>query len=131
MRQGRGDKYDLFVYDLPSGEITRLTQNEGDNENPSWSADGRVIVYSSSRDVTERNQTEVALREHDALLNAVMKLLPVGVWVADKQGKIVFGNDSAQKIWGGSRYVGIEQFGEYKGWWLTIGVQRWTAMASN
>ncbi|HBU69550.1 MAG TPA: hypothetical protein DEE98_04105 [Elusimicrobia bacterium] len=49
MRQGRGDKYDLFVYDLPSGEITRLTQNEGDNENPSWSADGRFIVYSSSR----------------------------------------------------------------------------------
>lgn len=83
--------------------------------------EGQGLIYSSSRDVTERHKAEVTLREHDALLNAVMKILPVGVWVTDKTGNIVFGNDAAQEIWGRRHYVGIEQFSEYKGWWLASG----------
>lgn len=48
MRQGR-DNNDIFVYDLEKDSITRLTQDEGSNENPSWSPDGRFLVFSSSR----------------------------------------------------------------------------------
>ena len=43
------DNYDIFLYDLPKQKIIRLTENQGDNENPSWSQDGRFIVFSSTR----------------------------------------------------------------------------------
>ena len=69
-------------------------------------------------EIHEREHIEAALRENEELLTSVMKLLPVGVWIMDAEGKIIFGNTAGQRIWAGARYVGIEQFGEYKGWWL-------------
>ena len=82
-------------------------------------------------EIIEREHIEKALRENEELLTSVMKLLPVGVWVMDAEGKIIFGNAAGQKIWAGTRYVGIEQFGEYKGWWLDskklIGPHEWAA----
>jgi len=48
MRAGR-EHYDLYIYDLPSGSLSRLTQDEKNNENPTWSPDGRFIVFSSGR----------------------------------------------------------------------------------
>lgn len=73
------------------------------------------------RDITEQKRVEEALLESEALLQATMKILPVGLWIMDAEGKIVFGNAAGQQIWAGERYVGIEQFGEYKGWWLDSG----------
>lgn len=49
MREGRGN-YDLYVYELATSKVFRLTQGSGTNENPSWSPDGRFIVFSSNRD---------------------------------------------------------------------------------
>ena len=48
MRQQKGN-YDLFVYDLPTSKITRLTSNQRNNENPAWSPDGRFVAFSSTR----------------------------------------------------------------------------------
>jgi PAS domain S-box-containing protein len=45
----------------------------------------------------------------------------VGVWLADKQGLITYGNPAGRQIWAGARYVGMDQFGEYKGWWVETG----------
>lgn len=50
------------------------------------------------------------------LLEKVLELLPVGVWILNRQGKIVYANSGARKIWAGANYVGIEQFDEYIGW---------------
>lgn len=55
------------------------------------------------------------------LLEQMLTILPVGVWIMDESGKILYGNPAGQRIWGGARYVGIEQFGEYKGWWAATG----------
>lgn len=41
--------YDIYVYDLGTMYITRLTRDQGKNENPSWSPDGRFLVFSSNR----------------------------------------------------------------------------------
>jgi TolB protein len=48
---GRDERnvFDIFVYDLRTGKIDRVTQNQGSNSDPSWSPDGRLLVYASSR----------------------------------------------------------------------------------
>jgi PAS domain S-box-containing protein len=50
-----------------------------------------------------------------------MDLLPVGVWIADRYGTIVHGNAATQEIWAGARYVSMDKYGEYKGWWADSG----------
>jgi PAS domain S-box-containing protein len=83
---------------------------------------GKVLgVFAAARDVTERNKAERAMRESEALLQAIMKMLPVGLWVIGADGNIVFGNEAAKQIWAGVRYVGVEQLGEYKGWRVDTG----------
>jgi len=48
---GRDERnvFDIFVYDLRTGKIDRVTQGQGSNYDPAWSPDGRLIVYASSR----------------------------------------------------------------------------------
>lgn len=48
MRLGR-EHYDLYIYDLPSASLMRLTKDEKNNENPTWAPDGRFIAFSSTR----------------------------------------------------------------------------------
>jgi PAS domain S-box-containing protein len=78
-------------------------------------------VFAAARDITKRKMAQEALRQNEELLRNVLELLPVGVWITDKNGVITQGNPAGQKIWAGSRYVGIGQCGEYKGWWLDTG----------
>lgn len=40
---------DIFVVDQ-AGEITRITQDQGNNKDPTWSPDGRHIAFVSDRD---------------------------------------------------------------------------------
>ena len=42
-----------------------------------------------------------------------------GPWTA--AARITHGNPAGQRIWAGARYVGPEEFGEYKGWWADSG----------
>ena len=79
---------------------------------------GAIIV---NQDITERKQTEQALKEREALFSTAFQYLPVGVWLTDQTGKITYGNPAGQAIWAGARYVGMESYGEYKGWWLSTG----------
>jgi PAS domain S-box-containing protein len=65
------------------------------------------------------------------LFRRVLEILPVGVWIQNAVGKIIIGNEAGKRIWGGAKYVGIEQFGVYKGWWLESGepikAEEWAA----
>lgn len=91
--------------------ITAVKGNAGETTN----------YVATLRDITEQKRVEEALQKSEALLQATMKILPVGLWIMNAEGKIVFGNTVGQQIWAGARYVGVEQFGEYKGWWLDSG----------
>jgi len=42
--------FDIVVKDLGSGKMTRITQGQGNNEEPTFSPNGRVVAFSSSRD---------------------------------------------------------------------------------
>lgn len=81
------------------------------------------LVLSFIEDVTDRKQAEEALRQSEELLRDVLENLPVGVWLIAPDGKIVFGNPAGKEIWGGAKYIGIDSFAVYRGWWLESGKQ--------
>jgi len=45
---GGSTGYDIWVYDVSSGTATQVTATAGDERNPTWSATGLTLVYSSS-----------------------------------------------------------------------------------
>ena len=48
---GRDENYnfDIFTLSVKDGTVRRLTQNQGSNDEPSWSPDGRHIAFASTR----------------------------------------------------------------------------------
>jgi TolB protein len=42
-------QYDIFLVDPATGDISRLTQDQGNNESPSHSPDGHHLVFTSTR----------------------------------------------------------------------------------
>jgi signal transduction histidine kinase len=71
----------------------------------------------------ERSRNVEALAQSTRLLQQVLETLPVGVWVVGSSGRIIYGNAAGQQLWGGARYVGIDGFDQFKGWWLDSGRQ--------
>ncbi|MDY6972424.1 MAG: Tol-Pal system beta propeller repeat protein TolB [Thermodesulfobacteriota bacterium] len=41
--------FEIYTMDANGGHLRQLTENQGDNEDPCWSPDGRYIVFSSNR----------------------------------------------------------------------------------
>ena len=102
------------------------------NLSPILDSSGEVeFLAFSLKDVTIRTQALAQIQQNEELLRNVLETLPIGVWLVDKTGKIVQGNRAGHEIWAGGRYVGIEQYGEYKGWWANTGKkiepQEWAA----
>ena len=85
------------------------------------SFDGRPAEIVLANDVTERLFAEEALRANEKLLRTVLETLPVGVWLVTSEGVVVKGNPAGKEIWGGEKYVGIDQYDEIKGWWADSG----------
>jgi len=80
--------------------------------------DGGLRGYAEvTRDITQSRRSEDAMRHSETMLRSVLDTLPVGVWMIDCKGGIVEANPAAQRIWAGSRYVGMDEYGVYKGWW--------------
>lgn len=92
------------------------------NKVPIASADGQVkYVLGVATDITERRKVEEDLRRSEQRLRMVLEHLPVGVWFIDANGVIQHNNPAGQAIWKGTKYVGIEAFGEYRAWWADSG----------
>lgn len=72
-------------------------------------------------DITRNKEFELTLHQSEDLLKSVMELLPVGVWIFNEKGEITSGNAEARNIWAGIKYIGIDDYSEYKGWWLNSG----------
>ncbi|BAZ39206.1 multi-sensor hybrid histidine kinase [Calothrix sp. NIES-4101] len=79
------------------------------------------LLVSSSRDITAQKQSQEELEQNKEILWSVLENLPVGVWISDKNGKIVHTNRAGEEIWAGKKYVGTEDYGEYRGWWADTG----------
>ncbi len=79
---------------------------------------GAIVV---NEDITSLQETEAKLRASEQLFRTVFDLLPVGLWIADREGTITLSNPAGDRIWQGTRYVGPERFHEYTAWWLDSG----------
>lgn len=80
-----------------------------------------TYLVVAHEDVTAEKRSRRALEDAERLLRSVLEALPVGVWILDSTGRIVEGNAAGVRIWAGARFVGPEDFGQYKGWWLETG----------
>jgi PAS domain S-box-containing protein len=79
---------------------------------------GALVV---NEDITALHEAQEKLRASEELFRAVFDLLPVGLWIADRQGHITLTNRAGERIWEGARYVGPSQFDEFKAWWVETG----------
>ena len=52
--------YDVYVVEIATGRIIQLTHDAGRNESPSWSGDGRRLVFQSTRGGTRQVWTMLA-----------------------------------------------------------------------
>jgi signal transduction histidine kinase len=50
-----------------------------------------------------------------------MELLPVGLWLADREGKITYANPAGLRIWHGVQFVRPQHYDSYKAWWADSG----------
>ena len=82
---------------------------------------GRDAILVVSHDITDRKRAEEALRQNEQLLTNVLDSLPVGVFVIDRNGRVARVNPAAERIWGGAKYVSIDESDQYKAWWADTG----------
>lgn len=78
---------------------------------------GRVTgVVLNLVNVTDRQRAKESLWQTEELLRMVLEALPLGVWVADKEGRLVLVNPAAREIQGGGDSVALERLHLCKGW---------------
>ncbi len=80
-----------------------------------------LLYWLIKRYLAQINRHEKALLQNEELLNLTLEMLPVGVWMIDKEGRIIKGNSAARQIWGGAKYVGPQEYDTYRGWWHESG----------
>lgn len=73
------------------------------------------------QDVTERTEAAAALRKNEALLGAVLDALPVGVVIADADGKLVRDNGAHRALWARTGPVDAVGPESWAGWWPRSG----------
>ncbi len=82
---------------------------------PVRDGDGNLIgVLGIGRDITERKKAEEALRKSEGLFRKVFEVLPVGLWIANKDGTLMSGNPAGVRIWGRSPLVDLSKYGVFK-----------------
>jgi PAS domain S-box-containing protein len=82
-----------------------------------------INVFGTTQDLTERKETEEAVRRSEQLLRLVLEAIPVGVAVVDPAGNVVLSNPASSRIWAGLIESGRERYAMSKAWWHDSGEQ--------
>ncbi|HEU4617806.1 MAG TPA: PAS domain S-box protein [Gammaproteobacteria bacterium] len=118
----RGDavRAEEYLIERPDGSRVPILGSAGPIRDDRGRIIGAVGVF---QDMTERMRMEEAIRANERLMHAIFDLLPVGLWVADAEGRIVLTNPAGRRLWAGARFAEAqdEEVGEYKGWWVETG----------
>ncbi|WP_323190116.1 PAS domain S-box protein [Halostella sp. PRR32] len=115
-----GKPFDVEArFPRPTGDVGWL-RVKGDPETEK----GEVVsLRGAVQDVTERKEREQALQESRNQLQALIDVLPIAVFVAEVDGKIVEWNEAAEDIWGGevAESESVAEYDEYDAWWEDTG----------
>jgi PAS domain S-box-containing protein len=74
--------------------------------------DGKLIAFCEN--ITDHKTSEEELRNRENVLQRIFDILPVGLWFADKDGKLLRGNPAGVKIWGAEPKVAPSEYGVFK-----------------
>ncbi|WP_276299638.1 PAS domain S-box protein [Halorussus lipolyticus] len=86
--------------------------------------EGNPVTFPGAlADITKRKRAEQELEEHRRQLETLFEVLPVGVVVADEDGRLVEANEAAKEIWGGDVFDAecVTDYDRYRGWWADTG----------
>jgi len=102
-----------IVIRRPMARLTKVAQRlgEGDLNARSGSQDdfGELSLLARtmddmaealSEDIMAREAVEDELRKSEALLRMILKALPVGVWMSDPEGRILYANQASRNLLG-------------------------------
>lgn len=67
-----------------------------------------------SEEVEIRKRSDESRQKSERLMEQIFKILPVGLWIADKDGKLNNCNEAGKAIWGMEAFVGMENYGIFK-----------------
>lgn len=76
-----------------------------------------IRVIGVTTNITQRKNAEFALERSEYTQRKIIETIPVGLWAADEQGVINLANPEVVRIWGGAKYVDLDNYGLYKGTW--------------
>ncbi len=79
--------------------------------NPDGSYGG---IVGTITDITERIRDEEALKNREKLLEKILDILPIGLWLADREGRLIRGNPAGVRIWGAEPRVSLEEYGVFR-----------------
>jgi signal transduction histidine kinase len=107
---------------LGAGDLRRRTGVRAGGEIGMLARSFNQMADALDQDLAERERAEEALRTSEALLNAVLDALPVGVVIADATGGIVRTNAAHDAIWGvAPETTSWEQYDAWAGYWPATG----------
>ena len=72
------------------------------------------VIMAAYKSIIRRKRAEVEIRKRENLLGRIFDILPVGLWIADKNGKLNYGNQAGIKIWGADKKAGIDEYGLFR-----------------
>jgi PAS domain S-box-containing protein len=107
-----------YLIERPDGSRVPILGSAAPIRDGEGRVTGGVGVF---QDISERMRAAEVIRKNERLLDGIFDLLPVGVWIADETGRIVRTNPAGLRVWAGARYVGVDEFAEYKAWWADTG----------
>jgi PAS domain S-box-containing protein len=89
---------------------------------PILGEDGSVLRFVSiNKDITQDKKTQLELQQNEKLLRLIIETMPVGLVIIDQTGQIMLANQESHKVWGGAKYVGMDEYSQYKAWSLETG----------
>jgi PAS domain S-box-containing protein len=108
--KGIAEQYELNMHTKSGEEVFLLMTSS-----PIRSANGEFIgSMSTCIDITERKKVMDALNNREQFLQKIFDILPIGLWFADKNGKLLKGNAAGIEIWGDEPKVGMKNYGVFK-----------------